>query len=309
MRPATDAERDAWRSDWTDRLGAWYDRPGSPPGWAAGQAADRAALLSRVPDVAVCALTDSAGQTVGTLALAALGPDGNGQAVIADIWIDPGVRRRGYATAAAGLATDWARARRCRSIVMTTRPGDRAHEALFARYPVAAYQMIKELAGPAVPAVLPAGLVGRPMTAPEFAGWRETTISEFAAEMAESGIASPAEAVESAADQTRQLLPDGLSTPGHTFLCLCSGDGEVVATNWIQHHRSPGVSWVYGVEVHDGHRGRGYGRAAMIAGEQASLDAGDTHLALNVFGQNAVAIGLYRSMGYVAYDSERACDL
>ena len=53
----------------------------------------------------------------------------------------------------------------------------------------------------------------------------------------------------------------------------------------------------------------GFGWAEMVAGEQASLDAGDTHLALSVFGQNAVAIGLYRSMGYVAYKAERACDL
>src|SRR5271165_4006003 len=93
-----------------------------------------------------------------------------------------------------------------------------------------------------------------------------------------------------------------------SFLCLCAG-GEVVATNWIGHHYGPGVSWVYGVETHAGHRGKGYGRAAMIIGAEATLAAGDAHLGLNVFGHNAVAIGMYESMGYRAYDHGRSIEL
>ena len=47
----------------------------------------------------------------------------------------------------------------------------------------------------------------------------------------------------------------------------------------------------------------------MIIGERATLEAGDTHLALNVFGQNHVAISLYNAMGYRAYDAGRSVDL
>ena len=47
----------------------------------------------------------------------------------------------------------------------------------------------------------------------------------------------------------------------------------------------------------------------MIIGERATLEAGDTHLALNVFGQNHVAISLYTAMGYRAYDAGRSVDL
>jgi len=61
--------------------------------------------------------------------------------------------------------------------------------------------------------------------------------------------------------------------------------------------------------VHEGYRGKGYGRAAMVIGERATLDAGDTHLALNVFGHNHIAISLYNGMGYRAYDAGRSVDL
>ena len=47
----------------------------------------------------------------------------------------------------------------------------------------------------------------------------------------------------------------------------------------------------------------------MIVGERAAIDVGDTHLALNVFGQNRVAISLYNAMGYRAYDAGRSVDL
>lgn len=79
--------------------------------------------------------------------------------------------------------------------------------------------------------------------------------------------------------------------------------------NWLCHHREPGASWVYGVEVSERHRGQGYGRAAMIAGEQATLAAGDTHLSLNVFGGNAVATRLYERMGDQTVDQSRSIDL
>jgi len=147
------------------------------------------------------------------------------------------------------------------------------------------------------------------MTEEEFVGWRADAVRGYAAGIADSGMLPGAQAAQSAAGaQFDQLLPDGLDTADHSFLCLCAG-GEVVATNWIGHHHGPGVSWVYGVEVAEQYRGKGYGRAAMIIGEQATVGAGDSHLALNVFGHNSVAISMYEGMGYQAYDHGRSIDL
>jgi ribosomal protein S18 acetylase RimI-like enzyme len=165
--------------------------------------------------------------------------------------------------------------------------------------------MIRELSGGTQ---LPGGVTGREMTGPEFSAWRAESVADYAAQMAESGSTTPEEAAAASAAQFDQLLPGGLGTPGHSFLCLEAG-GEVVATNWIAHHRYPGTSWVYGVEVSEGRRGKGYGRAAMVIGEQSTLAAGDTHLALNVFGHNTVAISMYEAMGYRTYDEGRSAEL
>ena len=303
-RVATDREMQAWRSDWRARLSSWYTQPDVPADWASAQAERRIAGFEAAPESVLQTLTDD-DDLIGLLALSAVEQDGQSSAIVADIWVAPEHRRRGYGRLALGTAEEWARSRRARSIWLVTDPAQPSETALFAAYPLRALQMIKELSGPDV---LADGLKGRPMTDAEYADWRAAAVRGYAADIAASGSMPSEEAAVAAAEQTDQLLPDGLSTANHTFLCLCA-DGEAVATNWIGHHYGPGVSWVYGVEVHDGHRGKGYGRAAMIIGEQAALDAGDTHLALNVFGQNHVAISLYNAMGYRAYDAGRSLAL
>ena len=294
----------AWLSDWRARLSSWYAQPAGPPGWVAAQVEQRIAGFTSAPESVLHALTDG-DQLIGVLAVSAIEQDGQPGTVVSDIWIAPGYRRRGYGKLAVAKAEQWARARRGRSVRLVTDPAQPAHAALFAAYPVRALQMIKELSGPGD---LADGLEGRPMIDAEYAGWRAAVERGYASDAAQAGDMLPELAAASAAAQTDQLLPDGLSTANHSFLCLCAGE-EVVATNWIAHHRAPGVSWVFAVEVHEGYRGKGYGRAAMVIGERATLGAGDTHLALNVFGHNRVAISLYNAMGYRAYDAARSVDL
>jgi GNAT superfamily N-acetyltransferase len=303
-RAATDAESAAWLDDWRARLQAWYGRPDVPAEWASQQVEGRMAFHQTAPLSARSAL--SSGETlVGMLALSAAEQGGTRSAAINDIWIAPRYRRKGYGAEALRLAEDWARGQDATSIWVLTDPAEPAHAALFAGYPVRAHQMIRGLSNLGQ---LADGLTGRPMTDGEFADWRAASVRGYAADIAASGSLPAAQAAVAAAAEFDQLLPDGLNTADHSFLCLCA-DGEPVATNWIRHHRSPGTSWVYGVEVHEKYRGKGYGRAAMIAGEQATLDAGDTHLALNVFGHNDAAISLYQAMGYRAYDHGRSIDL
>jgi ribosomal protein S18 acetylase RimI-like enzyme len=303
-RVATDPEMQAWLSDWRARLLSWYTYPDAPADWASAQVDGRIASFSSAPEHVLQALTDGH-ELIGLLAVSALEQAGQQGAVISDIWIAPEHRGRGYGKLALRKAEEWAMSRRARTVWLVTDPAQALHTALFRAYPVRTQQMIKELSGPGS---LADRLTGRLMTDAEYGDWRAETQRGYAADIVEYGSMLPEEAAASSAAQTDQLLPNGLSTANHTFLCLCAGE-EVVATNWIAHHRAPGVSWVYAVEVHEGHRGKGYGRAAMIIGERATLDAADTHLALNVFGQNQVAIKLYNSMGYRAYDVGRSVEL
>jgi GNAT superfamily N-acetyltransferase len=303
-RAATQAETAAWQDEFRARLQHWYDLPGALPDWVSQQIEGRLSVAHSATASAVFAL-ESGDNHIGVLAVALTEQDGRPGVVISDIWIAPAHRRQGHGTAALRHAESWAARQQARSVWALTNPADPVHAAFFSGYPVRSRQMIKEIRAPEE---LARGLTGRSMTDPEFADWRAETVEGYAADVADSGTLSPADALAASIAEVDRLLPDGLRTEEHTFLCLCA-NGEAVATNWIHHHRNPGVSWVYGVETHEGQRGKGYGRAAMIIGEQATLAAGDTHLGLNVFGHNAVAISMYESMGYRAYDHARSIDL
>jgi ribosomal protein S18 acetylase RimI-like enzyme len=77
-------------------------------------------------------------------------------------------------------------------------------------------------------------------------------------------------------------------------------DGERVGYLWVgERDLDLGrVLWIWGVEIDERFRGRGYGRAAMELAEEEARGRGLSTIALNVFGGNDVARGLYRSLGY-----------
>lgn len=316
VRVATGTESAAWRDGWRARLQTWFGTVDAPPEWATQQIEGR---LSRQAATARDGVTGQDGATgqdgvfvltldgaaIGFLSVTVAEQGGMRAALISDLWIDEQHRHAGHGRDAVRWAETWAQSQSAHSIWVSTDPSDSAQAGLFAGYPVRARQMIRRLAEPGQ---LAGGLKGRAMSEQEFTSWRAELVRGYAADIASSGSMPEAQAAAQAAAETDALLPDGLRTPNQSFLCLCAED-EVVATNWLCHHRGPGVSWVYGVEVSEGHRGKGYGRAAMIIGEQAALNAGDTHLALNVFGHNDVAIGLYNSMGYRGYEDGRSIAL
>ncbi|MFF2898608.1 GNAT family N-acetyltransferase [Streptomyces sp. NPDC057966] len=61
--------------------------------------------------------------------------------------------------------------------------------------------------------------------------------------------------------------------------------------------------------IQEEHRGKGYGRAAMAAGEQATLAAGDSTLMFTVWGGNEVAMNLYTGAGYQVMEECRSIGL
>jgi GNAT superfamily N-acetyltransferase len=327
VREATGPQAGRWQEDWRRRLEAGFGRHDVPPDWGSRQAGHKVAEYRDAPRRSAFAVT-AGRETVGFLALVLAAEGGPPRAAIADLWIAPAHRRRGYGSAALRWAESQAHPQaqarsqaqaegqarseagsppgsQAGSLWVSIDPADPAQAALFRRYPVRSQVMIKRLHSPDP---LPGGLEVRPMTEARFAAFRAEMIRGYAADIASSGTLPAADAEVRAAAETDQTLPDGVNTANHTFLCLHAG-AEEVAVNWLCHHREPGASWVYGVEVGERHRGQGYGRAAMIAGEQATLAAGDTHLSLNVFGGNAVATRLYERMGYQTVDQSRSIEL
>ncbi len=140
---------------------------------------------------------------------------------------------------------------------------------------------------------LPAGSAVRPLREDELGPWLDARRAGFVASLTSRGATEEQAAAHQAASM-RELLPDGAATAGAALLVL-EHDGVRVGTVWVG---TAQPAWVFAVEVDEGRRGQGHGRALMLAAENAAVAAGARELVLDVFAGNAPAIRLYESLGY-----------
>ncbi len=301
VREATEPEIQMWRAGWAARLRERYAARYRDPGAVAREVERNLTAL----DGGTVHTVEISGTPAGHLALGGPVARRPGDRRLHDLWLAPQLRGRGLARPLVA----WARQRAAESggsrMSAALAPGEVAGEALFGAYPLRAQQMVKDVADGVTP---PAGVAGRPMTEAEFGAWRDGQIAEHAAELADSGSVSAADAHDRAVASIDELLPGGRPTDGDSFRCVVHG-GQVVGTIWLRHGFLPGVGFVFGVDVTPAHRGRGFGRAAMLVGEQVAAAAGEAQLGLNVYGHNTVARRLYDSLGYQVVERYHSDDL
>jgi GNAT superfamily N-acetyltransferase len=139
----------------------------------------------------------------------------------------------------------------------------------------------------------------RPLREDEFDSWRASSCAGYAESMIVSGGLPPDAARKRAEADYAELLPDGLSTAGHSVYVV-EEEGEPVGSLWVAERDGDGDRSLvtFAVEVDENRRGRGLGRAAMVFAEEEARRRGISAVALNVFGGNEVARNLYRSLGY-----------
>lgn len=135
-----------------------------------------------------------------------------------------------------------------------------------------------------------------PMTEQDYPRWLEEAVRHYAGELASTGYFKDPDAM--AAEQFRQLLPEGLATPGHHIYHIRNENDVPVGVIWIGERPEVRMGFIYSLDVMPEHRRRGYARGGMLAAEEEVQRLGLTSLGLNVFGQNAPAISLYQSLGY-----------
>ncbi|AZM88304.1 GNAT family N-acetyltransferase [Streptomyces sp. W1SF4] len=231
---------------------------------------------------------------VGALLIAADTPFGPTVGEIRDLAIDEPDRRRGRATVAALAAEEVLRGWGCRRVSICVPAGSPGGLRLAAAlgYTETGRTMAKEL--PAVPPALSEGVLGRPMTADEYAAWDARARTDYAASWVARGMPEEAARAKARADHDTQL-PRGLATPGVTFAVL-EAAGTPVGHLWVA--AAGEGSYVYDVAVAEEHRGHGYGRDLMLLAERTAIAAGHRVLALHVFTANTPALRLYESLGY-----------
>jgi ribosomal protein S18 acetylase RimI-like enzyme len=214
-------------------------------------------------------------------------------------WIDDPDRRRGRAAVAVLGAEEVLRGWECRRVEATV-PADapialRLLDSL--GYGERNRAMAKPLTGP--PPVPPGRRELRPMDDADFAAWKRRAIDGYAGNWVRWDVPYDWAARLGKEDFAR-ILPDGPRTAS-TALRVLSDRGEDVGWLWLR-LRDPAdpaaPAWVFLVEVDAARRGRGHGRALMLAAEREALAAGARTLGLNVFADNTAALRLYESLSY-----------
>ncbi|MFJ4526542.1 GNAT family N-acetyltransferase [Streptomyces sp. NPDC088810] len=287
-----------WQQDFERRLRAAYTAAGLDVA-----AVDRMLddLRTGVGDWTVAEITD-AGTRVGHVAVVVV--DGNGAPAgrIGDLHVDAPHAGRGYEQAARDWAEEWCEERGARRLdIRLTEPAGE----LFADYGVRGQLRARRVTSP--PESID-GFTARPMTQAEYSEWVAAEKSAYVGDIVRSGAMSREEAVRKADRDFANLLPEGLATPDSSLLVFEAED-ERIGSGWLKHGYLPGVTYGYSLHVEERYRGRGHGRAAMTAGEQATLAAGDSTLMFTVWGGNEVAMNLYTSTGFRVVEESRSLRL
>jgi GNAT superfamily N-acetyltransferase len=134
----------------------------------------------------------------------------------------------------------------------------------------------------------------RPIKDEEFVAWLPLLREDYAQDLIRDYGISPEEARRRAVAEI-----DGARPAGHSVFVI-EVDGEPVGHLWLVERRDVDEPTlvVYDVDVDESHRGRGYGKAAMIFTEEEARRRGVTRIALRVGARNIVARNLYRSLGF-----------
>ncbi len=92
---------------------------------------------------------------------------------------------------------------------------------------------------------------------------------------------------------------DGHRSAEHSVFVI-EVEGEPVGHLWLVERRDAyePTLVVYDIDVDEPHRGRGYGKEAMVFAEEEARRRGLTRIALHVGARNDRARNLYRSLGF-----------
>jgi ribosomal protein S18 acetylase RimI-like enzyme len=135
----------------------------------------------------------------------------------------------------------------------------------------------------------------RPFREEEYPAWDDAHRAEYERGLVEfAGLLRDAARAKVAHD-IPSVLPDGIATADTRFWVI-EDDGRRVGTIFLGIRG--GEAWLYDIVIDEAERGRGLGRAAMLALEDEVRALGHDSIGLNVWGGNAVARALYRSLGY-----------
>jgi ribosomal protein S18 acetylase RimI-like enzyme len=137
------------------------------------------------------------------------------------------------------------------------------------------------------------------MTAEEYDHYLPHLIEGYAMELSKYLDMSQDAARERATEQTAGFLTQGVETPNN-LLFTVRNEPTMESTGylWVFVDEPQHKAFIYDIEIAEAFRGKGLGRAVLLALEDLLRPLGIEKVELHVFGNNRVAIHLYESLGY-----------
>lgn len=111
-------------------------------------------------------------------------------------------------------------------------------------------------------------------------------------------------------DEVKAVLPGVLARRAH-YVGLLAWDGEapvglVNCFEGLSTFKARPLLNIHDIAVAESHRGRGIGRRLLVEAEAVARERGCCKLTLEALEGNTGAIGLYRSVGFAAYELDPA---
>ena len=141
----------------------------------------------------------------------------------------------------------------------------------------------------------------RAMTPDEFRHFYQWSIEQQAAELMKEHHISYEAAIQTAAKEVDEMLPDGLHTKHNYLMTIIDAPrGESAGFLWTIHEYAAGKkqSFLCDFAIWESKRRRGYGAAALYLMEKQAIDAGCQESVLFVSDDNTAARALYEKCGY-----------
>ncbi len=134
----------------------------------------------------------------------------------------------------------------------------------------------------------------------EFEDYLGKLVRYYAIENVKSRRWEESSALEKARMEIDALLSEGLETKNHELLSIIETDNnQTIGYLWLHiFPRMEKQGFIYDFVIQKEYRGVGYGKASLGALEDYARKLGVETLSLHVFTHNAVAVALYKKMGY-----------
>ncbi len=140
-----------------------------------------------------------------------------------------------------------------------------------------------------------------PMSLEHYISWKQILVKDYAEAKVRAGNVAPEDALHVSEFEFYELFPEGLNTVDTDFYTVVDMDsGQKVGILCVKIRNNRQEMFICDIRIDEQFQGKGYGKQTLRALEAIVRSMGISRISLHMFGDNEIALRLYRSFGFVA---------